>query len=182
MQLLEDVLGLRTLHRDSCILVRDIGDLDVERLRLLIEVREVLIDVAGVDDQQIFGFFKAVQIDIVNDAALCVRQQRILGLVYVQRQHVAGEHMLEIGKCAGTLDVETSHVGDIEDTAHTAAVEVLGKDAAGVLDRHIPAAEVHHRGTGCDMRIVQNGSLEFAHVVVSSFSFLLCGFRRALAQ
>ena len=106
---------------------------------------------------------KPIEIDVVDDAALRVRQQGILGLVQVQGQDVAGEYVLQIGDGLGAFDVEAAHVGHVKDAAHAAAVEVLGNDAGGILDRHVPAAEIHHRGAGSDMRIIEYGTLQIAH-------------------
>ena len=77
------------------------------------------------------------------------------------------QDMLQKCHLIGAFDVDASHVGHVEDAAVTAAVEMLGDDALGILDGHIPAAEVDHRRACVEMCLVQNSPFQFAH------SFLL---------
>ena len=163
----EDLLGFRALHGDGCILVRDVRELDVEVFRFVHQVRPVLVDVAGVDDEEVLAFFKAVQVRVVDGVSVCVRDDAVLRLVEVERKHVAGKHMLQERHLIGTFDVDPSHVGHVKDAAVTAAVEMLCDDAFGILDGHIPAAEVDHGRACVEMCLVQNRPFQFAH------SFLL---------
>ena len=163
----EDLLGFRALHGDGCILVRDVRELDVEVLRFVHQVCPVLVDVAGVDDEEVLAFFKAVQVRVVDGVAVRVRDDAVLRLVEVERKHVAGKHMLQERHLIGAFDVDPSHVGYVEDAAVTAAVEMLRDDAFGILDGHIPAAEVDHGRACVKMCLVQNRPFQFAH------SFLL---------
>ena len=55
-------------------------------------------------------------------------------------------------------------VKEFEDAAFAAAPEVLRDDAGGVLDRHVPAAEVHHRRTRRDVGVTKDGFFQFTHV------------------
>jgi hypothetical protein len=57
----------------------------------------------------------------------------------------------------GTANEDVAHVADIEDADTGADGHVLG-DQAGVLDRHVPAAEIDHLGARLAMDSVQ-GSL-----------------------
>jgi len=81
----EDLLGFRALHGDGCILVRDVRELDVEVFRFVHQVRPVLVDVAGVDDEEVLALFKAVQVRVVNGVAVRVRDDAVLRLVEVER-------------------------------------------------------------------------------------------------
>lgn len=51
-----------------------------------------------------------------------------------------------------TLEVQAKHVGDVEH-AGIAADAVVLLDLGAVVDRHVPAAEVHHAGAGRDVRV-----------------------------
>ena len=163
----EDLLGFRALHGDGRILVGDVRELDVEVFRFVHQVRPVLVDVAGVDDEEVLALFKAVQVRVVNGVAVRVRDDAVLRLVEVERKHVAGQNMLQERHLIGAFDVDPSHVGYVEDAAVTAAVEMLCDDAFGILDGHIPAAEVDHGRACVKMCLVQNRPFQFAH------SFLL---------
>ena len=56
---------------------------------------KVLIDVAGVDDEEILPVFKAVEICVVDRSARFVRDDAVLRLTHVQREHVARQDMLQ---------------------------------------------------------------------------------------
>ena len=172
---LQDVLGLGALDGDGGVPVGDVGDRHVELLRLLVQVGQVLVDVAGVDDQQVFALLKAVEVHVVDDAALLVGDQGVLGLVHIQGKHVAGEDVLQEPDVLRALDVQAAHVADVEDPAVAAAVQVLGHNAGGVLDGHFPSAEVHQSGPGGHMGVVELGAFELAHTSVSSLCCFLTG-------
>ena len=125
-------------------------------------MRPVLVDVAGVDDEEVLTLFKAVQVRVVNGVAVRVWDDAVLCLVEVERKHVAGKHMLQKRYLIGTFDVDTSHVGHVKDAA-----VMLRDDTFGILDGHIPAAEVDHGRACVKMCLVQNRPFQFAH------SFLL---------
>ena len=87
--------------------------------------------------------------------------------IEIQRQNVAGQNVLQECHLVGTLNIDTAHVGDVEDAAVTATVEMLCDDAFRVLDGHIPAAKVDHCRACVEMCLIQNRPFQFAH------SFLL---------
>lgn len=129
----------------------------------------VLVDVAGVDDEEVLALFKAVQVRVVNGVSVRVRDDAVLRLVEVERKHVAGKHMLQERYLIGAFDVDPSHVGHVKDAAVTAAVEMLCDDTFEILDGHIPAAEVDHRCPGVQMGLIEYGSFQFAHGVPPFF-------------
>ena len=180
----EDLLGLRTLYGDGRIAVGDVCQLHVEGLRLPVQVRKILVDVAGIDDEEIFSFFKAVEIGVVDGIAVFIRDDAVLRLIHVERKHVARKNMLQKGDLLRALDVDTAHVGNVEDTAVAAAVEMLGHDAVRVLNGHIPAAEIDHRRSGVQMGLIQYRSLEFAHTFPPFFipSRRLCACGQAVLR
>ena len=60
------------------------------------------------------------------------------------------------------LDVELTHVRDVEDATVAAHGEVLG-DHAVVLHGHLPAGEGNHAGSERDVTVVQGRPLESAY-------------------
>ena len=60
-------------------------------------------------------------------------------------------------------DAQAAHVGHVEQAAHLTGVQMLGNNAAGVLDGHFPSAEVHQLRTGGYVNVIQLGTLQFAH-------------------
>ena len=166
-ELHEHFLRLRTLHGNCRVLVGDVGELDIKLFRLLRQMRPVFVDVAGVDDEEVLALFKAVEVSVVDGVAVFIGDDAVLRLIEIQRQNVAGQNMLQECHLVGTLNIDTAHVGDVEDAAVTAAVEMLCDDAFRVLDGHIPAAEIDHRRACVEMCLIQNRPFQFAH------SFLL---------
>ena len=89
---------------------------------------------------------EAVQVGVVDGAAGGGGHDRVLRLQRVERLGVVGEHVLQERHGAGAAEDEAPHVGDVEESGAAARGQVLGDDARGVLDRHVPAAEVDHAG------------------------------------
>ena len=77
--------------------------------------------------------------------------------------------MLQEAQCASSSDNETPHVGDIEKAGVPARGQVLLHDAAGVVQRHVPAGEVDHPGAQGDMSAVKDRLLRLAHHSIHSF-------------
>lgn len=121
---------------------------------------------------------KRYQVCVVYGAAVGSGDDAVLGRVQVQTGHVAGEHVLQKGQPVRPLHQQPTHVGHVEEAAGVACVQVLGYDAAGILDGHFPAPEVHHRGAGLHVDIVKLCAFEFAHNDPPYF----CGSIRACAR
>ena len=45
-------------------------------------------------------------------------------------------------------------------------IQVLGYNAAGILDGHFPAPEIYYGGAGLHMDVVELGAFEFAHEMI----------------
>lgn len=56
---------------------------------------EVLVDVARIDDEEILFRLKAVEICVVDGAAVLVGDDAVLRLIEIQRLHVAGQDVLQ---------------------------------------------------------------------------------------
>ena len=164
----QDVLGFGSLDGDAGPLGGDVGEFAVITRQQRSQVSQVLVDVRGVDDQPEVVFFKAIQVGVIHRGAVRGLDDAVLAPVQFQSTDVAGDHVLQEGKTVFSFDQDAAHVGHIKDAAGMAGVQMLGYDAFRVLDRHLPAAEIHHGGAGSDMHVVQLSSLEFAH------SILLC--------
>ena len=159
----QQLLGLGALDGDGRHIAGDDRHLGVEGLDLLVQVSQILVGVGGVHHQEVAVRLKAVEIGVVHGAAAFVGNDGVLGLVDVQGQYVAGEHMLQEGHSLRSLHQDAAHVGHVEEAAEVPGVQVLGHNIRGVLDGHLPAAEVHHGGAGGHMHIIQLGPLQLAH-------------------
>src|ERR1035438_6300280 len=71
---------------------------------------------------------------------------------------VGGDEIGELGRL-GAANFDLAHVADIED-AHRMAHGVVLFDDSGVLDGHVPPAEIHHPGAEPAMDGVQRRGTE----------------------
>ena len=160
---LENLLGLGALDGDGGPVPGDDGHLGVVALDLFVQVGQVLVRVGGVDHQQVPVLLEAVEVGVVHRAARFIGDDGVLGLIEVQGHDVAGENVLEEGDHLRALHQNAAHVGHVEETACVAGVEVLGDNVGGVLDGHLPSAEIHHGGPCGHVDVVELGALEFTH-------------------
>ena len=123
--------------------------------RLAGEVLPVLEAVGRVDDEQVLVVDEAVQIGVVDGAAALVGDDRVLRLADLEGGGVVGQDVLQEGQRVGAADEEAPHVGDVEQAGRPAGREVLGDDAAGVVERHLPAGEVDHAPAGRHVALVR---------------------------
>ena len=130
-------------------------------------MNKVLVGVGCVDDQQEAVILEAVEVSVVNGAAVLVGNDAVLGLVEVEGHHVAGEHVLQEFHALRSGDQDSAHVGDVEKAAEVTGVKVLGHDTGRVLDGHVPTAEVYHLAASGNVDVVKLGAFEFAHVITS---------------
>ena len=123
----------------------------------------VLVDVGSVDNEENLVLLEAAQVCIVDCTSVIIRDDAVLGLAEFQGSDIAGYNMLEKSNAVRAFDQESSHVGDIEETAVASGVEMLRHYAGRILHGHVPSAEIHHCGSCSNMVVVQNRSLKFVH-------------------
>ena len=126
---------------------------------------KILLGVGGVHHQQQPLVLEAIEVGVVDGGAVLGGDDAVLRLVEIEPSHVAGEHMLQKFHPLRALHQEPAHVGNIKERAEMPGIEVLGHDAAGVLDGHVPSAEVHHGGARRQVGFIELGAFQFAHVL-----------------
>jgi len=122
-------------------------------------VLEILLLVGGVDAQEVVVLGDLVDQDIVYEPAVLVEQPGVARLAGLQVVDGVGGD--EIGELGGfeAVDFDLAHVADIE-KADGAAHGVVLIDDAGVLDGHVPSAEIHHLGSQGPMNGIERSGLE----------------------
>ena len=156
----DDLFGLRTLNRDLGPTVALVVNGDVKSLGVAFDPCDVLVDVGCVDDEEevVIGAF--VDEEIVDDAAVGMEHHAVDDFSVGQPADIVGEDMVDKAFGVRPADGNLAHVRDIEDSAAGAHGFVLFFDA-GILDRHVEAAERAHQGAEPDVQIVETCFFQF---------------------
>ncbi|MCY1419758.1 hypothetical protein D9M71_353540 [compost metagenome] len=142
------------------------AQLQVEALAARLQPGHVLIAGGGIDHQAIAEVGE-VDDEIVDDAALLVEHgavERLAGRL--QAVDIVRQQDLQPVPGLRPADIDYGHVGDVEDTTIAAHLVVL-LDLGAVVQRHVPAAEIDHLGSQCQVLVMQWSAL--------SHGFLLPG-------
>ena len=126
---------------------------------MLSDVRIVVRDVGGVDDEHEVAGGEPVDEQIVDKSALRRRQRGVLRLPHFELGSVVRRDALDGGKRILAGDLDFPHVADVEHPRPLADGHVLGRDP-GIFHGHFPAAEWHHARARGAMASVQRGFLE----------------------
>ena len=124
--------------------------------------REVGLAVRGIDDQQEAIPSTLVDDQVVDDSAVLVGEERVLGLSGLDPVEIVREQSLQILARARAFDLEFAHMRDVEDAAVAPHREVL-RDHALVLHRHLPAGEGNQACAEGDMPVEQGRAKQRLH-------------------
>ena len=112
----------------------------------------LLIGSIHAEEEVIRGHF--VHQDVVDKAAVFVQQTGVVRLAHFQFRGGVGGHEIDQLLRFRAADIDFAHVADIEQTGG-AADGVMLLDQAGILHRHVPAAEIDHLGLRGPMYLIQ---------------------------
>ena len=126
-----------------------------------------------VDDepQDAVGAGKASHHQVVDDSAAFVQELSVALSARREVDNVCGNERFEKGgeaRVVRALEQRLAHMRDIEQAGSPASMQMLGKDARRVLDRHVVAGERRHAGAELDVervkgrlpnRIVDHGTI-----------------------
>ncbi len=136
--------GLRSLHRQQTVPVSIVLHRGCCRV-VLDDPLVVLVLVRGIDHQEEVIFGHAINQQIVGQRSLRIHQAVVVGLPDGKSGRVIAGDFLQESEGMRTLQLDLSHVADVEQAGGSTHGHVLGGNAA-VLHRHIPPAEIHHLG------------------------------------
>ena len=111
---------------------------------------EIAVLVAGVDAKQVVRGGKAMDQKIVYEGAGSREQAGVLRLAVGKLRGVVRGDVLDQFERVRSADFDFAHVADVEKARGGAGGHVLGDDA-GIFNRHVPAAEIHHPGAHAAM-------------------------------
>ena len=154
----QNLLSTRTLHSNQGGFLRLIDELHIKIAQALTHGSEIVINIGGIGHHQELLVTQAVGDEIINDTALIVRQDRVLGAAGLQDRHIGDQRVVEERCGVRSGDAELTHVGEVKDPGAGAHGLMLG-NIVSVLERHIPATEVGERGTQFFVDGVQGGFL-----------------------
>jgi len=98
--------------------------------------------------------------DVVHEAAVLVEQAGVLGLAMIQAVRGVGGDVFDQLEGFGSAHFDFAHVADVEE-ADSGAHGGVFVDDTGVLDGHVPAAEIHHLRARRAVDIVERRPLQF---------------------
>jgi hypothetical protein len=129
-------------------------EFDIERFCKRLQVREILIDIGGVDNQILGGFADIVDQEIIHDTAIWVAHGAIHDLPGAQRFDIVGDRVAHeiLGIRAG--DHELAHMGEIEQPDRLTDTFMFFGNGM-VLNRHIVAGEFDNLSPELLMDIVK---------------------------
>ena len=95
--------------------------------------------------------------DVVDKCPLGIKHRRILALTVSQLRHVVHGDVLHSCQGLGSVYPNVAHVADIKGPYARAHGQMLLHQSArlGVVDRHVPAAEVDHLRSKLTMNGIQ---------------------------
>jgi hypothetical protein len=103
---------------------------------------------------------EAVDEQVVNDRAALGRERRVLRLPVGEFRGVVRAEAVDEGDGVGAAHLYLAHVRDVEDAGARARGHVLLDRARGVLDGHVPPAELHHAAAQTAVHRVQGRLLQ----------------------
>ena len=122
---------------------------------------EIFFLVRRVDAKEEIVVGDLVDQDVIDEAAVFVEQTGVVRLAVFEFGGVVGGDEIDQFGGLGTLDLDLTHVADVKQSDGIADGVVLINDA-GILHRHIPAAEIDHFGAespmdGVEGRLPEDG-------------------------
>ena len=121
----------------------------------------VLLDIGGIDNQEIGLAVDAVCQKVVHDTALSVGEAVVLNLAGIEDRGVIGRHVLNESEGIGSLDPELSHVRNIEDADSFAHSLVFLVDTY-IFHRHVVSGKGHHLGAQSDVLLSKSCGFHIA--------------------
>jgi len=126
------------------------------------EPGDILIDLRGIDHQEILIGRAAIGDEVIDHAAIFIEHDRVLAFADRESCEVVGEQAVELIERAGAADEHLTHVRNVEDANLLADCLVLIDDRA-VLHGHVPSGEGHHPGAEGEMGGFERRMVEVGH-------------------
>ena len=159
---LHDFRGARPLNRQQTIVGTPIRNRHLERRGLLPNPGKILVDVAGIDAEEVVVRRAEVHQQIVDDPAVRVTHRGVEHPAGIKFGHIVRHEVIQKPTRFRSADIDLPHVAHVEQARGSPDRFVLLQDAA-ILHRHLPAREVDQpRAVGC-MEIPERRALEFTH-------------------
>ncbi len=123
------------------------------------DVFEIFLLVGRIHAEEVGIVSYLVDQNVVDETAVFVEQAGVVGLADGKTRGGVGGDVIHQFQRFGTADFDLAHVADIEQPNRVAHGVVFIHDA-GVLDRHVPAAEIDHAGRAGTMNFVERSAAQ----------------------
>ncbi len=167
-----DGFRIRTLDSDQGGPCGGVLDNNVETRRTLLQLRCNNCSVARIRHHEELLRTPTVRDEVVDDAAVGVADQRVLGFAVGDRGQLAHQGVVQEGGCFRAGHPDFAHVGEVEQAGRLAHRVVLSQLGV-VLEGHLPAAEVREGRAGLFVLLIESGVVLRHHGSFSSQT-LLC--------
>jgi len=94
---------------------------------------------------------------VVDDGSLRRRERGVLRLAVDQFIDVVGGDAIYEGDCFGTANVDLAHMRNVEEAGVSACAQVFFDGTGGILDWHVPAAEIDHAAAQLPVSVIEWG-------------------------
>ena len=156
---LDPFANLRTLHRQDAELAAMVH-FHAERRRLFPNPGEILLRGSGIDDQPKPILALKINNEVVNHAALLVEHAGVQRFAWhLEFGDIVGDQMPQKFARACAVQIHRRHVRHVEHAA-ARAHRVMLLELRAVMNRHVPAGEIHQLGAEALVFGMQYGFLE----------------------
>src|SRR5262245_55498831 len=121
---------------------------------MFVDPSKILVAVRRIDTDQKMVGFDIVEYNIVYDSTLFIHEEIVLGLLLFHPRDVIGRYFLTQLQRARTTNHDFAHVAHVKKTGARPNRHVFLDDPF-ILNRHLPAGELHHLCARSSMRTVE---------------------------
>lgn len=154
-QFLQNRDRVRALQCELAVISADVLEFDGFARVMRTDPLPIFIGRAGVYDQPQMVKASTVDEQVIDDRALFGGQRGVLSLAVDEFGDVVRGQAIHKRDGVVTADVDLAHVRDVEETGVRSGTEVFFDSAGGILNGHIPAAEIDHAAAHLAVSVIK---------------------------
>jgi len=118
-------------------------ELEFEIAALLLDVRDDLLTIGRIADHEILLLAESIDQNVITTTTMFIADQRVAALPVTHSMDLTGADAVETPTRILSVESESPHVGDIEETAAVAGLVMLLEDRS-IADGEFPTGIVDH--------------------------------------